>query len=171
MVKIKMQDHGNRQNSVSLNNFKVVSKFSKLLIKANFKNWKSMVVSLGLPIFMLITFWITTRGPQEEDFPAIIALSVMLAGLSQATRVSRWKEQEIMRRLALTPIPLPFYVLSIALAQIVTGILQGSIVLLLGSLLKIISPSILGLIYSLLVIILSAITFIAYGSFINCKSS
>lgn len=152
---------------------KVVWKFSQSLIKANFKNWKTLLVSLGLPIFMLLMFWITTRGDAEGDFdlmgymfPAILALSVMLAGLSQATRVSRWREQEIFRRLALTPIPLPAYVLSMALAQVVTGILQGITILLIGLILGIISTSIGGIIYTLLIIILSAIAFIAYGSLI-----
>ena len=152
---------------------KVVGKFSESLIKANFKNWKTLLVSLGLPIFMLLMFWITTQGDAEGDFdlmgfmfPAIIALSVMLAGLSQATRVSRWREQEIFRRLALTPIPLPVYVLSMALAQIVTGILQGITILLIGLILGIISTSIWGIIYTFLIIIISAITFIAYGSLI-----
>ena len=93
--------------------------FTRALIKANLKNRKMLALSLGFPVFMLFTFWITTRGPQEEDFdlmvvmfPAIVALAVMLAGLTQATRITQWREQGIFQRFALTPVPLPVLVLS-----------------------------------------------------------
>ena len=42
--------------------------FTNALIKANLKNRKMLALSLGFPVFMLFTFWITTRGPQEKDF-------------------------------------------------------------------------------------------------------
>lgn len=147
--------------------------FTLTLIKANLKNVKVLALSLGLPVFMLFTFWITTRGPQEEDidlmaymFPAIVALAVMMAGLTQATRISRWREQGIFQRFALTPVPLPALVLGAAVAQIITGLLQGISILLLGVLLGVIAPSMVGLLIALGIMLLSAITFIAFGSVI-----
>jgi ABC-2 type transport system permease protein len=147
--------------------------FTRALIKTNLKNRKMLALSLGFPVFMLFTFWITTRGPQEEDFdlmavmfPAIVALAVMLAGLTQATRITQWREQGIFQRFALTPVPLPALVLGAAVAQIVTGLLQGISILLLGVLLGVIAPSIIGLLVALGVMLLSAITFVSFGSVI-----
>ena len=98
--------------------------FTSALMKSNLKNGKVLALSLGLPVFMLFTFWITTGGPQEEEFdlmvvmfPAIVALAVMLAGLTQATRITQWREQGIFQRFALTSVPLPALVLGAAVAQ------------------------------------------------------
>ena len=145
--------------------------FTSALVKANLKNRKMLALSLGFPLFMLFTFWITTRGPQEGDldlmavmFPAIVALAVMLAGLTQATRITQWREQGIFQRLALTPVPLPALVLGAAVAQIITGLLQGLSILILGVLLGVIAPSVTGLFVALGVMFLSAITFVSFGS-------
>jgi ABC-2 type transport system permease protein len=147
--------------------------FTSALIKANLKNRKVLALSLGFPVFMLFTFWITTRGPQEEDFdlmavmfPAIVALAVMLAGLTQASRITQWREQGIFQRFALTPVPLPALVLGAAVAQIITGLLQGISILIIGVLLGVIAPSIIGLLIALGVMFLSAITFVSFGSVI-----
>jgi ABC-type multidrug transport system permease subunit len=147
--------------------------FTGALIKANLKNLKVLALSLGFPVFMLFTFWITTRGPQEEDFdlmqvmfPAIVALAVMLAGLTQATRIAQWREQGIFQRFALAPVPLPALVLGAAAAQVITGLLQGISILILGVLLGVIAPSIIGLLTALGVMLLSAITFVSFGSVI-----
>jgi ABC-2 type transport system permease protein len=152
--------------------------FTGALIRANLKNGKALALSLGLPVFMLFTFWITTQGPQEDDFdlmlymfPAIVALAVMMAGLTQATRITRWREQGILQRFALTPVPLPALVLGTAVAQIITGLLQGVSILALGVLLGVIAPSIIGLLLALGVMLLSAVAFIAFGSVIATFAS
>ena len=99
-------------------------------------------------------------------FPAIVALAVMLAGQTQATRIAQWREQGIFQRFALTPVPLPALVLGAALAQIITGLLQGIGILILGILLGVIAPSLIGLLIALGVMFLSAITFVSFGSVI-----
>jgi ABC-type multidrug transport system permease subunit len=147
--------------------------FSLTLLKANLRNGKLLALSLGFPAFMLFTFWITTRGPQDDDFdlmlvmfPATVALAVMLAGLTQATRIAQWREQEIFHRFALTPVPLPALVLGAGAAQIVTGLLQGITILLLGALLGVIRPSPSALLIALGFMLLSAVTFVSFGSVI-----
>jgi ABC-2 type transport system permease protein len=147
--------------------------FTGALLRANLKNRKVLALSLGFPVFMLFTFWITTQGPQEEEFdlmmimfPAIVALAVMLAGLTQATRITNWREQGIFQRFALTPVPLPALVLGAALGQVITGLLQGICILLLGMLVGVIAPSVTGLAIALGVMLLSAITFVSFGSVI-----
>ena len=113
--------------------------FARKLLWASLRNVKGMALTLGLPLFMLFTFWISTRdGSQESEdliaimFPAVVALSVMMAGQTQATRLSRWQEQGIFERLLLTPTPLANLILGSALGQVVVGIIQGVAVLLLG---------------------------------------
>jgi ABC-type multidrug transport system permease subunit len=147
--------------------------FTGVLLKANLKNAKALALSLGLPLFMLFNFWITTRGQGADEFdlmaymfPAIVALAVMLAGLTQATRITRWREQGIFQRFALTPVPLPALVLGAALAQVATGLLQGIAILAFGVMLSVVVPSVSGLLTTLGVMILSAVTFIAFGSLI-----
>jgi hypothetical protein len=60
---------------------------------------KALIITLGMPILMLMAFWLPTLGGDEESlelmsimFPAIILLSVIMSGLTQATRLTRWRE-------------------------------------------------------------------------------
>jgi ABC-2 type transport system permease protein len=146
--------------------------FSLTILRASFKNTKAVAATLGLPLFMLLMFWITTRTDRPGDFdlmgfmfPAIVALSVMLAGLTQATRLAEWRAQGVFARLALTPLPLAYLVLGAALAQVVMGVVQGISVLLLGAVLGMIFQW-QGAVLILAVSTLAAATFIAFGSLI-----
>lgn len=144
--------------------------FSIAILGASLKNIKGLAATLGLPLFMLFAFWITTQGESPDDFdlmaymfPAIVALGVMLSGLTQATRLATWRAQGILQRLALTPIPLANLVLGAALVQIIIGIVQGISILLLGAVLGI-TVNWLGALLILGVSALAAATFIAFGS-------
>lgn len=152
--------------------------FTRALMQANIRNGRALAPSLGFPVFMLFTFWITTRGPQEDDFdlmeimfPAIVALAVMLAGMTQSTRITTWREQGIFQRFALTPVPLPAFVLGAASAQVVTGLLQGVGILVLGILLGVVAPSFTGVLLGLGVMLLAAVTFVSFGSLIGALAS
>jgi ABC-2 type transport system permease protein len=152
--------------------FKATAQFSLTILRASLKNVKVMAATLGLPLFMLFTFWITTRGDSPDDFdlmgfmfPAIVALSVMLAGLTQATRLAGWRAQGVFERLALTPVPLAHLVLGAALSQVVMGVIQGISVLLPGAALGMTIPW-QGALLILGVSALAAATFIAFGSLV-----
>lgn len=156
---------------------KTAVRFSLTILLSSLRNFKLMAVSLGLPLFMLFTFWITTRGdsPDEFDlmgfmFPAIVALSIMLVGLTQATRLSGWRAQGVFERLALTPVPLAYLVLGIAFSQIIIGIIQGIGILLLGAALGLMI-SIKGALLILAIAPLAAATFIAFGSLVASFTS
>jgi ABC-2 type transport system permease protein len=152
--------------------FKATAQFSLTILRASLKNVKVTAATLGLPLFMLFTFWITTRGDSPDDFdlmgfmfPAIVALSVMLAGLTQATRLAGWRAQGVFERLALTPVPLAHLVLGTALSQVVMGVIQGISVLLPGAALGMTIPW-QGALLILGVSALAAATFIAFGSLV-----
>ena len=146
--------------------------FSLTILRAGFRNVKALVATLGLPVFMLFSFWITTRSdsPDELDlmsfmFPAIVALGVMLSGLTQAVRLAGWRAQGVFRRLASTPVPLGNLVLGAALSQVVMGVLQGAIILLFGYILGM-QPHWTSALLILAMSTLAAGTFIAFGSVI-----
>lgn len=157
--------------------FKASAKFSLTILLASLKNVKVMATTLGLPLFMLFTFWITTRGDSPDDFdlmgfmfPAIVALSIMLVGLSQATRLSGWRAQGVFERLALTPVPLAYLVLGVAFSQVVIGVIQGISILLLGTALGMM-VSLKGALLILAISPLAAATFIAFGSLVASFTS
>jgi ABC-type multidrug transport system permease subunit len=150
--------------------FKPTLQFSIAIMRASLKNVKGLAAILGLPLFMLFSFWVTTQGGNAEDFdlmsimfPAIVALGVMLSGLTQATRLAGWRAQGIFQRLALTPVPLANLVFGAALVQVVVGIVQGISVLLLGAILGI-AVNWQGGLLILGVSALAAAAFIAFGS-------
>ena len=139
------------------------------LLRANLKNYRMLLITLFLPLFMLFTFWISTRwdDPSEFDlmrymFPAIVAISVMLTGQTLATRLNNWREQNIFQRLTLTSIDITSIMLGMALTQIIMGIIQGLAILLIGIFLLQIYINFLTFILILGVIILTGMTFTAY---------
>jgi ABC-type multidrug transport system permease subunit len=88
---------------------------------------------------MLFTIWIPAMTGDEESqelmqllFPAIILLSVIMPGLTQTTRLTRWREQRIFQRLALTPVPLASLMVGTAFTQMMIGVGQGTAMLLFG---------------------------------------
>lgn len=122
---------------------------------------------------MLFTFWISTRwdDPSEFDlmrymYPAIVAISVMLTGQTLATRLNNWREQNIFQRLTLTSIDIPSIMLGMAFTQIIMGITQGLAILLIGIFLLQISVSFLSFFLILGVIVITGMTFTAYGTLI-----
>jgi len=151
--------------------------FSFAMLKASIRNLKALAISLGMPLFMLFTIWAPAMTGDEESvelmqllFPAIILLSAIMPGLTQATRLTRWKEQQIFKRLALTPIPLPTLMAGTALTQIVIGIGQGVLMLLFGIFLVNLDLSLKSSLLILGSMTLAGAAFIAFGSLIAAFS-
>ena len=147
--------------------------FSTTLLYATLRNWKAVIITLGMPIIMLLGFWLPTLGGDEESrelmsimFPAIILLSVIMPGLTQATRLTRWREQEIFQRFALTPVPLANLMVGAALTQIVIGVGQGVVTLLFGIFIVGLNLTWQSVLLVLCFMILAGAAFIAFGSFI-----
>lgn len=152
--------------------------FASALLAANLRNLKGLALTLGLPFFMLFTIWVPSLAGDEESqeimqllVPAIILLSVIMPGLTQATRLTRWREQHIFQRLALVPVPLANLMAGTGLAQVAIGIGQGILMLLFGVFLVGLQMSWHNLLLVLAAMILASMTFIAYGSMIAAISS
>ena len=106
------------------NNILSMQYFSQTLLRANMRNYKALAVMMGVPVFMLLSFWLPSlaAGPDEPDmmaimFPTIVLLSVVIAGLTHATRLARWREQDVFRRLELTPVPLTHMIFGASLVK------------------------------------------------------
>lgn len=145
--------------------------FSRILLRASLRNYKALAVMMGVPVFMLLSFWLPSLAaePDEPDlmsymFPTIVLLSVIIAGLTHATRLARWRELDVFRRLVLTPVPLTHMILGASIVQILVGLLQGLVMLVFGILLLQLPINWLGVMIALGVMALAAATFIAMGS-------
>lgn len=157
----------------TINPLKPTLQFSSTLMKASLRNLKELALTLGMPLFMLSTIWIPTIAGDEESqelmqilFPAIILLSIIMPGLTQATRLTRWREQEIFRRFALTPVPLTHLMLGTAFTQILIGVGQGALMLLFGIFLVGLEMSWQSVFWVPGAMMLAAAAFIAFGSLI-----
>lgn len=147
--------------------------FSQSLLRASLRNYKALAVMMGVPVFMLLSFWLPSlaAGPDEPDlmsymFPTIVLLSVVIAGLTHATRLARWREQDVFRRLVLTPVPLPHMIFGASIVQLLVGLLQGLVMLVFGTFLLQLKINWLGCLIALAVMALAAATFIALGSLV-----
>ena len=67
-------------------NISSIQYFFRLLLQANLRNTKALAVMMGVPLFMLLSFWLPSlaAGPDEPDmmrlmFPTIVLLSVVIA--------------------------------------------------------------------------------------------
>lgn len=169
MNNIRTKDFDNIPNGV----FGPTLQFSSTLLYSNLRNFKALVITLGMPILMLFAFWFPTLGGDEESqelmsimFPAIILLSVIMPGLTQATRLTRWREQRIFQRFALTPMPLANLMVGAALSQIVIGVGQGLVTLLFGIVIVGLNLTWQSILLVLGFMILAGAAFIAFGSFV-----
>lgn len=158
---------------MKLSNILSMQYFSQTLLRANMRNYKALAVMMGVPVFMLLSFWLPSlaAGPDEPDmmaimFPTIVLLSVVIAGLTHATRLARWREQGVFRRLVLTPVPLPYMIFGASLVQILMGLLQGLVMLIFGVFVLKLPLNWLGCLIAIGVMAFAAATFIALGSFI-----
>lgn len=162
----------------STNPLKPTLQFSGTLLRANLRNFKALAITLGMPLFMLFTIWVPTMAGDEESqeimqllFPAIILLSVIMPGLTQTTRLTRWREQHIFQRLALTPVPLANLMVGTAFTQIMIGVGQGTLMLLFGIFLVGLEMAWLNVLLVLGAMALAGMAFIAFGSLIAAFSS
>lgn len=147
--------------------------FSIALLRASLRNIKGLAITLGMPIFMLSTFWIPALGGDKENqelmtlmFPAILILSVIMPGLTQATRLTQWREQKVLQRFSLTPVPLYQLMFGAGLTQVTIGLGQGIVMLLFGVFVVGLTINWLGILLMLVVMLLAAASFIAFGSVI-----
>lgn len=161
----------------SINPTKPTLEFSAMLLYANLRNLKALAVTLGMPLFMLFTIWVPSLAGDEESqeimqllFPAIILLSVIMPGLTQATRLTRWREGHIFQRFALTPVPLANLMVGTALIQILIGVGQGMLLLLFGMFIVGMELSLSSALLVLAGMVLAGAAFIAFGSLIAAFS-
>ncbi len=154
-------------------NTKGMMKFSIAILKANTKSWKTMVVSLGFPAFMLLSFWLPSIGGRAEDieflhhmFPALIMLAVMIPGQGHAARLTSWKQHGTFKRLMLTPIPLSYFVIGASISQVVMGMLQGIVMILTGFFIIDLIVSFETALLIMIVFVLASSAFTAFGSMI-----
>lgn len=152
--------------------------FAATLLHANLRNLKALAITLGMPLFMLFTIWVPAMAGDEESreiiqllFPAIILLSVIMPGLTQTTRLTRWREQHIVQRFALTPVPPANLMAGTAFTQIMIGVGQGMLMLLFGIFLVGMEMAWQNILLVLAAMALAGAAFIAFGSMIAAFSS
>jgi len=150
-----------------------IFKFALALLKGGLNDPRTFVISLLTPLMLLTTFWVLTRTGENGAalmsfmFPSLVGFTVMLSGQALALRILNWQQQGIFQRLACTPVPLGHLVLGTALAQTLTAMLQGALVLLFGVLVLRLPVSALGAAAVVLALTLGSACFIAYGAVIS----
>lgn len=170
--------HANTEHIQSINPLTPTLHFSVRLLIANLRNIKALTITLGMPLFMLFTIWVPNLAGDDESqeimqllFPTIILLSVIMPGLTQAIRLTRWREQHIFQRFALTPIPLANFMAGTACTQIMIGVGQGMLMLFFGIFIVELELSWGSVLLVLGTMVLAGATFISFGSLIAAFST
>ena len=156
---------GNRSNPSTI---EPIIYFARVQLFAMIRNYKTLLIGILTPLFMITLFWLTGRGSEDANlvammFPVIVSFGVMLGGANTAVRAVNWREQKLFQRLAVTPVPVGHLMLGDAAAQVVTSFMQGIATLLFGTLVLGIAIELAGLLLTLLVLVLAGACFIAYG--------
>ena len=139
------------------------------VIRGSLRDRRGLIPTLLTPLLILLAFWYGAgREPQTiaSLFAACVGLSVTMAGSAHATRLVSWREQGVLQRLACTPLPIVFHLFGIGLGQVVFGILQGLIILLFGITVLGLHADPVGALWSVAVLTLGAMCFVAYGSLV-----
>jgi len=137
--------------------------FVGFLIRANLRNLQSLAISVGTPVAILAVFALQRQQHTAlAIFPMILSIAVIFGGVTLGTRILNWNDQKIFRRLAVTPVPLPYLLTGLLLAQLIVNILQSVLVLILGMTIGI-ELSIGHFILAIVLIVVATFTFTALG--------
>ncbi|MCB9128869.1 MAG: ABC transporter permease [Ardenticatenales bacterium] len=151
--------------------------FALANLKGSLKNRALMAVALLTPAMLILIFWLMSGAGQSSEFdifrfiyPGIVVFTVIQTGGMHATTIVNWREQQIFRRLACTPVPLWKLVLGRSLSQLVLSLIQAFIIILMGALLlrEVLSPFVV--LTATLILTLSSACFIALGTIIAALS-
>lgn len=120
-----------------------------------------------LTSILILTLFAITAGEEKEIlnamFPAIVGMTLMMSASTQAIRIANWRQQHIFQRLSVTPLPLGYFLLGDALANMIFGMLQTLLTLLYGVFVLQLPISWSGVGLSFLIFTLAGACFTAYG--------
>lgn len=147
----------------------VIFYFALTQLRAAGRNVWGLVATQFTPILILTLFAITAGEAEEGQqvlnamFPAIVGMTLMMSASTQAIRIANWRQQHIFQRLSVTPLPLGYFLLGDALANIIFGMAQTLLTLFYGVFVLQLPISWSGVGLSFLIFTLAGACFSAYG--------
>ena len=137
--------------------------------RGHLRDRRGLLVSLLTPLGMLLIFWLALRDRPwlvAALLPAVMAMAVMLAGSAESTRLASWREQGVLARLACSPTPLVYILLSGAGVQALVGAGQGIAILVVGVWLLGMPVEVTATMGTIVALMLGSACFTAYGALI-----
>jgi len=111
-------------------------------LKKLYRDPTSLAVILGMPIVLTLVFWLAMRdlpswwleGASHFEFlvPGTMGMAVIYMIMLVAMALCTYREAELLKRLETTPASPNIYLGSLVIANVLIGVVQGLIVLLLS---------------------------------------
>ena len=99
--------------------------FAAAMFRASLRDARGFMVTLMAPVMLLVVFGIAGNAEDlKYMLPFTIGLVAMFSGSALAQRIVNWRTQRVFQRLAVTPVPVGWLMLSMVLVQLVLTLLQ-----------------------------------------------
>jgi ABC-2 type transport system permease protein len=107
--------------------------FAAALFRASLRDVRGTLMTFCVPLVLLVVFALTDNGKNLKFvLPFTIGLVAMFSGSGLAMRIVNWRTQRVFQRLAITPVPVGWLIMSMVLVQMVITLIQTVVVLVVG---------------------------------------
>jgi ABC-2 type transport system permease protein len=141
---------------------------TKAMLLMHVRNGSVLFWNFAFPVLLMLIYGAVMSQYMDYMTPGVIVLNALSFGLvTSSTMMLEMREKSILRRLQATPLPSGQLIGSYLLVNILIGILQSTLILLVGVLLYRIPVSALGIVLAYPVILASLLAFMAMGGVIS----
>jgi ABC-2 type transport system permease protein len=142
--------------------------FTKALLLIHLRAREVLFWNFAFPSFLMLIYGLIMAGYMKWLTPGVIVLNALSFGLMSSSAVMvDMREKGILRRLRATPLPAPQLLGAYLIVNLLLGLSQGALILLVGVLVYGLPLTLTGLALGLPMIVAGALTFLAIGQVVG----
>ena len=142
--------------------------FTKALLLIHLRAREVLFWNFAFPGFLMLIYGLVMGGYMQWLTPGVIVLNALSFGLMSSSAVMvEMREKGILRRLRATPLPAPQLLGAYLVVNLLLGLSQGGLILLLGVVVYGLPLSLSGLLLGGPMIVAGALTFLAIGQVVG----
>ncbi len=142
--------------------------FTKAMLLIHLRAREVLFWNFAFPVFLMLIYGVIMAGYMQWLTPGVIVLNALSFGLvSSAAVLVDMREKGILRRLRATPLPAGQLLGAYLIVNLLLGLTQGLLILLVGVVVYQVPLSLAGLVLGLPMIVAGALTFLALGQVVS----
>ncbi|MCC6188421.1 MAG: ABC transporter permease [Anaerolineales bacterium] len=142
--------------------------FTKAMLLMHLRTREVLFWNFAFPVFLMLIYGVIMRDYIHWMTPGVIVLNALSFGLvGGSAMLVEMREKGILRRLRATPMPAVHLLGAYLIVNVLMGLAQGGVILIMGAGLYGLEVSAAGLLLGLPMMLAGALTFLAIGQIIS----